>query len=249
MLLYLSVTLAYLGYFDQARTRLEQALAAARERGHYYTLATALVWVTIIEAIVRSYRDAEQHAAELVALSNEHGYAFHLSLGTIVREWALAELTSGQDGVSLLEEALSTYRRAGVGVRVPLFMLLLVEGHAKFGSRTRGLNYLAEAEQLTKTTDEHTEEAEVCRLRGDLLLGMGDCAAAEQSYHQALEIAARQGAKAYELRAAVGLARHWRDQGKHDVARTLLQPIYGWFTEGFGTRDLQEAKALLAELQ
>jgi predicted ATPase len=125
---------------------------------------------------------------------------------------------------------------------------LLAGNHAKLGSNTEVLNCLAEAERLANTTDEHTEEAEIYRLRGELLVSTGDRAAAEQSYHQALAVAVRQGAKIYELRAATSLARLLRDQAKQDAARTLLQPIYGWFTEGFGTPDLKEAKSLLDEL-
>jgi class 3 adenylate cyclase/predicted ATPase len=248
MLLYLSLTLTYLGYLDQAGARLKEALSAARELGHSYTLVLALAWVTVVKALMRSHREAEQHAQELFTLSNEHGYAFFSSVGMILREWALTELTSAHDGVSLLEEALSAYRTTDAVLRVPHFLLLLAETHAKLGSPIKGLNCLAEAEPIANSTDEHTEQAEVYRLRGDLLLGMGDRVAAERNYHQALGLATRQGAKIYELRAAASLARLWRDQAKQDAARTLLQPIYGWFTEGFGTPDLKEAKTLLDEL-
>jgi predicted ATPase len=105
-----------------------------------------------------------------------------------------------------------------------------------------------EAVQVIEATDERIDEAELHRLRGDLLLATGDQAAAEQSYHQALVVARRQSAKLFELRAATSLARLWRDQGKRTEARDLLAPTYGWFTEGFDTPVLQDAKALLDEL-
>jgi len=116
------------------------------------------------------------------------------------------------------------------------------------GQPVKGLSCLAEAAQITETTEERVGEAELYLVRGDLLTAIGDRAAAEQSYHQALAVAERQSAKLLELRAATSLARLWRDQGKRTEARNLLAPVYGWFTEGFGTPVLQEAKALLDQL-
>ena len=130
----------------------------------------------------------------------------------------------------------------------PWALMLLAESHAKLGSPVEGLNCLAEAAQIIEATEERVCEAELHRLRGDLLNATGDRAAAEQSYHQGLAVAARQSAKLFELGAATSLARLWRDQGKRTQARDLLAPIYGWFTEGFDTVDLKQAKALLDEL-
>jgi predicted ATPase len=242
MLLYRSLTLTYLGYLDQAGSRLKEALSAARERGHSYTTALALAWVADIEALIRSPQEVEQHSGELLALSSEHGYTFFSSVGMIFRGWSLTQLAT-------IKEGLSLHRSRAAVMRVPFYLRLLAETHAKLGSHAESLECLFEAEQIANSTDEHTEEAEIYRLRGDLLIGTGDRAAAEQNYHQALGVAGRQGAKLYELRAATSLARLWRDQAKQDAARTLLQPIYGWFTEGFGAHDLQQAKALLTELQ
>jgi len=123
------------------------------------------------------------------------------------------------------------------------------EAYAKLGQPVEGLNCLAEAAQIIESTDERIAEADVYRLRGDLLNATGDQAAAEESYHQALAVARRQSAKLFELRAATSLARLWRHQGKPQQARELLAPIYGWFTEGFDTLDLKEAKALLEQLK
>ena len=113
---------------------------------------------------------------------------------------------------------------------------------------TEGLNYLTEAEQIIETANERFHEAEMHRVRGDVLNALGDHAGAERSYQQAIAVAKRQSAKMFELRAASSLARLWRDQGKREDARELLAPVYGWFTEGFDTLDLKEAKALLDEL-
>jgi predicted ATPase len=122
------------------------------------------------------------------------------------------------------------------------------EAYAKLGQPVEGLNCLAEAAQIIESTDERIAEANVYRLRGDLLNATGDQAAAEESYHQALAVARRQSAKLFELRAAASLARLWRHQGKPQQARELLAPIYGWFTEGFDMLDLKVAKVLLDEL-
>ena len=119
---------------------------------------------------------------------------------------------------------------------------------ARISRPIEGLNYLAEAAQIIETTEERVFEAELHRVRGALFNAVGDQTAAEQSYHQALAIAARQSAKVLELGAATSLARLWRDQGKRTEARDLLAPIYDWFTEGFDTPVLKEAEALLEQL-
>jgi predicted ATPase len=128
-----------------------------------------------------------------------------------------------------------------------MLLIGLAEAHAQLGQSVEGLSCLAEAVQIIETTDERMSEAELYRVRGDLLNSTGDQYAAEGSYRQALGVAQRQGAKLFELRASVTLARLWRDQGKCAEARDLLAPVYGWFTEGLGTPVLREAKALLDE--
>jgi predicted ATPase len=128
-----------------------------------------------------------------------------------------------------------------------MLLIWLAETHAMLGQPVEGLKCLAEAAQIIETTEERVAEAELHRLRGDLLHATGDRSAAEQSYRQAITVAERQSAKLFELRAAACLARLWRDQGKRTEARDLLGPVYDWFTEGFDAPDLLEAKALLEE--
>jgi predicted ATPase len=123
----------------------------------------------------------------------------------------------------------------------------LAEAHAMLGQPVEGLNCLAEAARIIETTDERDHEAELHRVRGDLLNATGDRAAAERDYRQAIAVAERQSAKLFQLRAATSLARVWREQGKLADARVLLAPVYNWFTEGFDMPDLIEAKALLHE--
>ncbi len=129
-----------------------------------------------------------------------------------------------------------------------IFLLTLADAYGMAAQPQQGLDQLAEAAKLVETTHERWTEAEIHRLRGRLLLSMHEHAAAEDSYRRALEVARRQSAKFWELRAARDLARLWCDQGKRTEARDLLSPIYGWFTEGLETRDLNEAKHLLADL-
>jgi predicted ATPase len=139
-------------------------------------------------------------------------------------------------------------RATGAVAGTPFVLTGLAEAYAMLGQPVEGLNSLAEAAQIVETTDERDQEAEVHRVRGELLNATGDRAGAEQSYHQALAVARRQSAKLFELCAATSLARLWRDQGKRTEARALLAPVYGWFTEGFDTPVLKDAKALLDQL-
>jgi predicted ATPase len=130
----------------------------------------------------------------------------------------------------------------------PLALVWLAEAYAKLGRLDEGLSYLTEAAQIIETTDERCDQAELHRVRGDLLNAIGDGTAAEQNYHQALSVARPQGARIFELRAATSLARLWRHQGKQTEAHHLLEPIHGWFSEGFDTPVLKEANALLDQL-
>ena len=139
-------------------------------------------------------------------------------------------------------------RATAAVIDTPRMLTGLAEAHRRLGHPVEGLNCLAEAAQVIEATDMRRDEAELYRVRGDLLNATGDPAAAEQSYDQALVVARGQSAKLFELRAATGLARLWRDQGKRTEARDLLAPIYGWFTEGFDTPVLQDAKVLLDQL-
>src|SRR5262249_8768544 len=157
--------------------------------------------------------------------------------------WSLAVLGQEQEGCTLLTKGLSLCRATGAVTSTPRALMLLTEAYARLGRTVEGLNCLDEAAQLIETTHERYSEAELHRLRGLLLLARGDRTGAEQSYHQAYTVAKQQSAKVFELRATTSLARLWCDQGKRTEARELLAPVYGWFTEGFDTRDLKEAKA------
>jgi len=153
------------------------------------------------------------------------------------------------EGLPLLLQGLDSYCVTGAKLVVPLYLMMLSEASGSAGQPKQGLDRIAEAIELTETTQERWVEAEMHRLRGSLLLSMNEHDAAEYSFRHALAVSQRQSAKLFELRAATSLGRLWRDQGKRSEARNLLAPVYGWFTEGFDTPVLQVAKALLDELR
>jgi predicted ATPase len=153
------------------------------------------------------------------------------------------------DGLTLLTKGLVAVRATGNVVGTPDALMGIAEAYTSLGQQVEGLNCLREAGQIVDTTDESLGEAELHRVGGDLLNVTGDRGAADRSYHQALAVAERQGAKLFELRAATCLARLWRNHGKLGEARDLLAPIYNWFTEGFDAPVLQDGKELLDELQ
>jgi predicted ATPase/class 3 adenylate cyclase len=247
MLAQLAVTLAHLGYIDQARVRLNEAFSEARRFRQGLTLPNVLVRANWIESISRS-AEMQRHTEELLALSTEHGFPLYLGFGLVYRGLWLNALGQAQEGLTLLKQGLAAIRATGAVVGTSFALTGLAEAYAILGQPVEGLNSLAEAAQIIETTDERYQEADLHRVRGELLDAIGDRAAAEQSYCQALAIAARQSAKVFELGAATDLAHLWRDQGKRSEARDLLAPIYNWFTEGFDTRVLQDAKALLDQL-
>jgi class 3 adenylate cyclase/tetratricopeptide (TPR) repeat protein len=244
----LALTLTPLGYIDQGRSRIDEALTLARRLGHVYSLVFVLSWAVKIDLATGSAHEAQRHAEEMVALSNEHGFPYYLAWGTVHRGMALTALGQAQGGLTLITKGLSMVRATGAVLGTPSILTKLAEAHRRLGQSGEGLNCLAEAAQIIEATDERRDEAELHRVRGDLLNATGDQATVEQRYHQALAVARRQSAKLFELRAATSLARLWRDQSRRAEARDLLAPIYGWFTEGLDTPVLREANALLEQL-
>jgi predicted ATPase len=185
----------------------------------------------------------------LIAFADEHGFPWHRALGTAYRGWALAGSGQTEEGIALLRGGLAAFRATGSVSEIPSFLILLADAEGLAKQRDEGLEHLAEAERLIVETEERWAEAELHRVRGELLRAGHDPTGAERSFSQAIDIAQQQSAKFWELRAAISLAQLWREQGKRDAARDLLAPICRWFTEGFDTPVLKEAKALLDELQ
>jgi class 3 adenylate cyclase/tetratricopeptide (TPR) repeat protein len=248
-LIHLSWTLLCLGYVDQAGLRREEALAGVRRLSPYsqaYVLCFAWVddWIARPKSAQLMLRSAE----EVLAISSEQSFPLWLGVGNVIRGWCLGTLGQAAEGIPPSLEGLAIYRAIGCNLNGPLILMMLAELYGMAGQPDKGLDWLAEAAKLVETTQERWAEAELHRMRGALLLSVHQHAAAEDSYRRALAVARRQSAKFWELRAALDLARLWRDQNKRTEARDLLAPIYGWFTEGFDTPVLQDARALLDEL-
>ena len=185
-----------------------------------------------------------------MTLSTDQGFALWAAVGTFWRGWILAERGQGGEGIAHMRQGFDAWRTAGADVWQPHMLALLAEVQGKVGRAEEGLHTLAEALTLVNKTGERFYEAEMHRLQGELLLqqAIPEAQQAEACFHQALAIARHQEAKSLELRATMSLSRLWQGQGKRAEACQLLVEVYGWFTEGFDTADLQEAKALLDEL-
>ena len=185
-----------------------------------------------------------------MALCTAQGFALYLARGTILQGWAMAEQGQGAAGLAQMRQGLVAYQATGAEVFRPYYLAFLAEASGKLGQAGEGLSLSGAALAAVHQTGERFYEAELHRLQGELLLvrSAESHGKAEASLQQALLVARHQQAKSLELRAAISLSRLWQQQGKHAEARQLLADIYGWFTEGFDTADLQEAKALLEEL-
>jgi predicted ATPase len=190
----------------------------------------------------------DEWADQLTTVATEQGFPFYRAHGTICRGWVKVKNGDVAEGMSLLRSGSSASRATGAEAWMPHYIALLARACEIAGQVEEGWALLDDALQIVERTGERWSAAELKRHKGHLLLRQGHTGAAEEFYRQALTIAEEQGAKLWELRAAASLARLRRDQGRHAEARDLLAPIYGWFTEGFSTPDLKEAKALLDEL-
>jgi class 3 adenylate cyclase/predicted ATPase len=248
---YAAMTLWVLGYPEQARAHIHAALALAHTLAHPYSLAFAHFWVAWVAQVRRDVPAVHEHAEAAVALSTEQGFPLWAATGTTLRGWALAMQGYGEAGLVQVRQGIAAWRATGATLFVSCFCTMLADVCAYLGQTEDGLQALAEAHTLVEQHEERWWEAEVCRLRGGLLLRQTGTSQeeAEAWLQRALDVARRQEAKSLELRAAMSLSRLWQQQGKRQEAYDLLAPIYHWFTEGFDTADLQDARALLAELQ
>jgi predicted ATPase len=248
--LYVAMILWVLGYPTQALARLHEALAWPPELSHPFSLAVGRCLAATASQFRRDVPAAHEHAEAAVALATEHGIPLWAAYGTSIRGWALAMQGQGKEGLAQIRQGIAAWRATGAAVFVPYLSTLLADVSAHLGHTNDGLQALAEAHTLMEQHEERYWEAEIARLRGVLLLRQPGTpqAEAETWLRRALDVARRQQAKSLELRATMSLSRLWQQQGQQDKARELIAPIYGWFTEGFDTADLQEAKALLEEL-
>jgi len=245
---YLGNVLFCLGFPDQALARSSANVPEAQKLAHPPSLAGGLAIGARLLALVGDDAALDQWVDQLFAMATEHGFPHWRTQSEIYRGWVKVKSGDVMVGMSLLRSASTAYRASGVELFVPHYIDLLAAAYEIAGQIEDGLILLEDALHIIERTGERRFAAELSRHKGQLLLRLGNSAAAEELYRQALSIAQEQEAKLWELRAAVSLARLCRDQGRRSEAGDLLAPVYGWFTEGFDTRDLREAKGLLDEL-
>jgi predicted ATPase len=255
-----------MGYPEQAIQQAEAAIALAKEVAHPYSLALAQYQAAVVYHTQRDLQRMQAILEATVALSPEHGIPYWISSMQVLKGWVLANQGKRQAGIEVMRQGLTMSREIGTALNRPYSLALLAEMHGANGEAAEGLVLLQEAEQDVQKVGGHFHQAEIYRLTGEFTLQkfqvqgskfkvtgprspMPDAQGEAEGYFlKALETAQRQEAKLLELRAGVSLGRLWRRQGKVTQARQLLTTLYGWFTEGFDTVDLQEAKTLLEEI-
>jgi predicted ATPase len=246
---FLGIVLLCLGFPDQALAQSKAAIAEARRLAHLLSLAASLhLGGTRLLSLVGENAVLAEWVAQLVALATEQGFPLYRALGTIFRGWVEVKNGDVAEGISLLRTGSAAYRATGAEQWMSHNIALLAAACGIAGQVEEAVTQLDDALQIVERTGERWFAAELNRHKGQLLLRQGHSEAAEELYRKALSIAEEQEAKLWELRAAASLARLRRDQGRRAEARDLLAPVYGWFTEGFDTADLKDAKALLDEL-
>jgi len=244
-------SLWYLGYPDQGLTQSQEAMALAQQIAHPFSLGFALGNTAAFHLIRREVRASQERVEAIIILAKEQGFPQFRAFGSMLYGWALARQGQAQEGIEQLNQGLRAYRATGAELARPYLLALLAEAHGTLGEPEAGLAGLAEALTVVNKTGARFYEPELYRLQGELLLQQNSAnqAEAETCFHQAIAIAQNQQAKSLELRATTSLARLWQQQGKRQEAYDLLAPVYHWFTEGFDTADLKDAKALLDELE
>jgi len=266
---YAAWVLWHLGYPDQALQKSKAARTLAQELSYPFFVAAAQVFAAMSHQLRRERLLAQECAEAAITLAREHGFPQWLGPGTVLQGWALAEQGQVEEGISQIRQGLATHEAIGAGIFHSYVLALLAEAYGKAGQAEDGLATLAEALTVVDKSGERFYEAELYRLVGELSLRMGERErgrtgeeekiahspihplaqfSPEACFLKAIDIAQKQQAKSLELRATVSLARLWQTQGKTAEAQQRLAEIYGWFTEGFDTKDLQEAKGLLEEL-
>jgi class 3 adenylate cyclase/predicted ATPase len=249
--IYAAWTLWYLGYPDQGLARSQEAVTLAQHVAHPFSLSFVLSHAAMFHQLRREGRATQERAEAAISLAMEQGFPLLVAFGSILRGWALAHQGQAQEGIEQSNQGLIGYRATGAEQLRSYMLALLAEAHSAIGQPEAGLTVLMEALTLADTTGQRWYEAELYRLKGELLLvqSLDNQAEAENCFQQAIMVARSQQARSFELRTATSLARLWQRQGKRQEAYDLLAPVYNWFTEGFETTDLQEAKALLEALQ
>jgi predicted ATPase len=245
MLSFLSLTLALLGFPDQARAQSAEAIAQARGLSHPISVAFALSLSCRLYYVLQDASRVRELADDLISLTREQHFAFFLAMGTAYRGWSLVEGGDVGAGTDLIRTGIAGFRASGATWILPFYLAQLATAHTKAGRVEDGFAQLSEALVLTEESKVRWFEAELHRRRGELLDSAGSVTEAEACLRRAITIARHQAAKLWELRATTDLARIWRDQGKRSEAKALLAPVYGWFSEALDLPDLKRAKKVL----
>jgi predicted ATPase len=248
--IYAAWALWYFGYPDQGLTRSHEAVTLAQQSAHPYSLSFVLSFAATLHQFRREVRAVHERAEASIIVATEQGFPVWMAWGSLLGGWALAYQGKAKEGIAQINQGIMAWRATGAENLRPYYLALLTEAHGIMGQPEAGLTVLAEALMVVDTTGARFYEPELYRLKGALLLQQSsdNSMAAESCFHQAIAIAQNQQAKSLELRIATTMARLWQQQGKRQEAYALLAPVYSWFTEGFDTADLKDAKALLDEL-
>jgi class 3 adenylate cyclase/predicted ATPase len=236
-----------LGYPDLALDRRLKALNSLEISRHSYSQSRALYWCAVVNQLCGDWQEVSNLTEIAVIKAREHGLPMVVAVGRFMQKAAEAALNGAGDQSAELADALQDYAATGARFQAPYLRTLLAEQLLQKNETEAGLDVVNVTDHMIQETGEHYFSAEICRLKGELLLA-SDSQRAEACFIEALEIARAQDAKSLELRAASSLAKHWRDQGQRTEAHDLLAPVYAWFTEGFDTQDLKYAKTLLNTL-
>jgi predicted ATPase len=247
---YTAMTLWVLGFPDQALRRSLEALTLAQERTHPFSLGYVLHIVACLACLRRDWSSASEYVDTGLTLAHEHGFPAWLLFGSLLQGWTRVGQGQLDVGITQQQENLATFQATGTELLMPWLLIELADAHKKAGRPDEGRLLLGEALDNMSRTEQRFWESEVYRLQGECLfaLPVPDTSKAESCFQRAISIAQNQSAKSWELRAATSLAKLWQGQGKRQEAYDLLDPVYSWFTEGFDTADLIDAKALLDEL-
>jgi class 3 adenylate cyclase/predicted ATPase len=245
---YMSLDILLLGFPCAARRFAEQSVEEARRLAHPTSVCFAHSIASRVYYLLRDREALARNSAMVLRLADEHGLGLWRALGTIYAGWSRAENGMTSEGAAMIRDGLARYRAVGSALSLPLYLCSLARVEGAAGNQRAALELLDEARAASTAGDEHWMSAEISRLTGEMMLAEdGDPAGAGREFLTALALTQEQGAKLWELRATTSLAQLRRDQGGHAEARAILSPVYAWFTEGFDTPDLKDAKALIDE--
>ncbi len=262
LLAYSAPLLWCLGYPVQAEGRVAEAARIGKNRSHPFSDAVLLHFKSVLYQHQEKAEEVETTATQMLQICQEHGFSLWEAAATVMKGWALTELNRSEEGIAMIRKGIAAWEKTRAELQLPLFLTLLAQAYQRAGQYTLALQTLDSALSVVTRTGERTYDAELTRRKGELCLVLGKetkavggkdvtsaVTKAESYFQEALAIARRQGAKSWELRAALSLSELWCTQDRYREAYNLLRPIYMWFSEGFDTKDLRQARTLLEKLK